>query len=293
MALARRALARNDWLPVATALLRAAADPLRSLYEPGDLAWWSACDAEVARVEASAWYDARGRPAACLVLADEGASLAADLFRAPGLGRSAEADVLTPACGALAAAATAHGKPVEILAHPDDRVLGAALRTAGFVRDPSGDIVQTLRAATPEPGPPVLPAGLAWADAAGGRGPFPRAARRAARIAADLATVPGYDPGLDLAVLAADGAVAAHALGWYDAERRIGLFEPVRTEDAFQRRGLARALLAEGLRRMAARGATWVKVGHRADNAPAAALYADAGFGAVFVKQDYRCDGGG
>ena len=68
-----------------------------------------------------------------------------------------------------------------------------------------------------------------------------------------------YDPALDLAVSAADGQVAGYALFWFDPVTKVGMVEPMRVEDEYQRRGLARAMLAAGLDRLAARGALRLK----------------------------------
>jgi ribosomal protein S18 acetylase RimI-like enzyme len=50
----------------------------------------------------------------------------------------------------------------------------------------------------------------------------------------------------------------------------------MRVEDAFQRRGLARAMIAEGAARLASRGAERLKVGFSTD--AARALYTSAGY---------------
>ena len=50
-----------------------------------------------------------------------------------------------------------------------------------------------------------------------------------------------YDPALDLAVETADGEVAGYALFWFDPVTKVGLVEPMRVEDAYQRRGLAQS----------------------------------------------------
>jgi predicted N-acetyltransferase YhbS len=85
-----------------------------------------------------------------------------------------------------------------------------------------------------------------------------------------------YDPALDLAVEAADGQVAGYALFWIDSVTQVGLVEPMRVEDAYQRRGLARALLTTGLDRLAKRGARRLKVSYATE--PARRLYVGAGF---------------
>ena len=57
----------------------------------------------------------------------------------------------------------------------------------------------------------------------------------------------------------------------FDAATKVGLVEPVRVDDKFQRRGLARAMLSAGIDRLVTRGAQRVKVSYETD--AAAALY--------------------
>jgi ribosomal protein S18 acetylase RimI-like enzyme len=64
---------------------------------------------------------------------------------------------------------------------------------------------------------------------------------------------PGYDPDLDTVVVAPDGRFAAFTMGWIDPANRVGTFEPVGTHREFQRRGLGKAALLEGMRRLQAR----------------------------------------
>jgi predicted N-acetyltransferase YhbS len=85
-----------------------------------------------------------------------------------------------------------------------------------------------------------------------------------------------YDPALDLAVRTDDGEAAGYALFWFDAVTRVGLVEPMRVEEDYQRRGIARALLSAGLERLAQRGARGLKVSYATDIARA--LYIGAGF---------------
>ena len=85
-----------------------------------------------------------------------------------------------------------------------------------------------------------------------------------------------YDPTLDLAVEDAAGRVAGYALFWFDRTTRVGLLEPMRVEDEYQRRGLARMLLTNGLDRLGRAGARRLKVGFETD--AARNLYVGAGF---------------
>ena len=66
---------------------------------------------------------------------------------------------------------------------------------------------------------------------------------------------PGYDPQLDLMVVGPGTMFAGGCLCWYDDVNKVGLFEPVGIRPTHRRRGLAKALLCEGLRQLQARGA--------------------------------------
>ena len=60
----------------------------------------------------------------------------------------------------------------------------------------------------------------------------------------------------------------------------VGLFEPVATHPDFQGKGLGKAVMAEGLRRMKAAGMKRAQVGFDPTNVAALALYTSMGFGA-------------
>ena len=62
----------------------------------------------------------------------------------------------------------------------------------------------------------------------------------------------------------------------FDHTTQVGLLEPMRVEDEYQRRGLARVLLTTGLDRLARKGARRLKVGFETD--AARNLYFGAGF---------------
>jgi mycothiol synthase len=66
----------------------------------------------------------------------------------------------------------------------------------------------------------------------------------------NIQTAPLYRRDLDLVAVASDGAVGAFCTVWFDDVTRSAVFEPVATAPAHQRRGLARALMTEGLRRL-------------------------------------------
>jgi RimJ/RimL family protein N-acetyltransferase len=89
-------------------------------------------------------------------------------------------------------------------------------------------------------------------------------------------------------VRAPDGEVAAYALFWADPETGVGLVEPMRTEDRYQRQGLATRLLGAGLDRLTACGCTRLKVTYMVDNEAARRLYLGAGFKPDSTDRTYR-----
>lgn len=88
---------------------------------------------------------------------------------------------------------------------------------------------------------------------------------------------PSFRAYIDLAVVAPDGTFAAYVGIPYDAVNRRGIFEPVCTHPAHQRRGLGMALMQEGLHRLAQLGAQDVIV-ETGRAAAANALYNSLGF---------------
>jgi predicted N-acetyltransferase YhbS len=106
--------------------------------------------------------------------------------------------------------------------------------------------------------------------------PHPMIARNGELVEPRLRRCSLYNPSLDLAVEDADGRVAGYALFWFDDTTLVGLLEPMRVEDEYQRRGVARMVLTNGLDRLARKGARHLKVGFETD--AARNLYLGAGF---------------
>ncbi len=102
--------------------------------------------------------------------------------------------------------------------------------------------------------------------------PHPMTGRNGAEVEARLRTCSLYRPELDLMVRAPDGEVAGYSLYWADDVTGVGLLEPMRTEEAHERRGIASHMLAAGLDLLAACGCQRLKV---ANDIP---LYLRAGF---------------
>lgn len=89
-----------------------------------------------------------------------------------------------------------------------------------------------------------------------------------------------YRADLDCIAVAPDGRVAAYCVAWLDEENRVGELEPVGAQADFRRLGLASAVCAFALRRLAEEGATRAVVYARGDDEYLApkALYESLGF---------------
>jgi ribosomal protein S18 acetylase RimI-like enzyme len=99
---------------------------------------------------------------------------------------------------------------------------------------------------------------------------------------------PGFHRDRELVVVAPDGRFAAFLIYWLDPISKSGLFEPVGCHRDFQRRGLTKALMLEGLRCMAAHGMDIAIVKHFAGNEAASSLYRSVGFTIKYRIADFR-----
>jgi GNAT superfamily N-acetyltransferase len=77
----------------------------------------------------------------------------------------------------------------------------------------------------------------------------------------NIQNAPLYRRDLDIVAVAQDGAIAAFCTAWFDDVTRSGVFEPVATVPVHQRRGLGKAVMTEGLRRLQRMGAVVASVG--------------------------------
>jgi ribosomal protein S18 acetylase RimI-like enzyme len=73
--------------------------------------------------------------------------------------------------------------------------------------------------------------------------------------------LPLYRRDLDLVAVTSEGELASFCTLWYDDATRSGYFEPVGTAPEHQQRGLAKAVMCEGLRRLQRMGGTVASVG--------------------------------
>jgi len=101
---------------------------------------------------------------------------------------------------------------------------------------------------------------------------------------------PIYDPELDIVAVRSDGQVGAFCIVWTDPVNQVGLFEPVGTHPEFQRQGLGRAVMLEGLCRLIERSMKSAIVSTFEDNAPAIKLYESVGFQVINRLGTYEKD---
>ncbi len=212
-------------------------------------------------------------PVAGVLLTDWFRAWECDVIVVPGVSTVTLPNVWARAVEAIRALAL---ESVEVLAREDDVELLGLLSGAGFVAgdDRSGI---TWMNAQHRPVVAPLPDGFVLKDRAlDMTRPHPMRRRSGEEVEARLQQCSLYDPALDLVVEAADRQAAGYALFWFDPVTEVGMVEPMRVEDPYQRRGLGRVLLTAGLDRLAKRGARRLKVGYGTD--AGRGLYVGAGF---------------
>jgi ribosomal protein S18 acetylase RimI-like enzyme len=274
----------RDALGLATELAHRVrlAEPTAGLWEAADFQWWWRMPRPSDEVAQAFWLDADG-PIAGVLLTTWRNAWGLDPLVVPGPGAPS-----TPPLAEILAVGVerADGLGVERLetqVRDDDPGTAEALAALGFeASDDHGGV--TWMDGARRPAAPEVPAGFEVVDRSrAGDAPHPMERRNGPEVAARLRQVPLYDPALDLAIRVASsgeagrvGEAAGYALFWFDPVTLVGMLEPMRVEDAWQRRGLARTLLLHGLARLADRGATRFKVSYETE--PARALYTGAGF---------------
>lgn len=99
----------------------------------------------------------------------------------------------------------------------------------------------------------------------------------------------GYTPDLDLVMTAPGGSLAAFCICWIGSVQGqiVGQVEPLGVHPDYQNLGLGRILLAEGLRRMQAHGATTALIEAYSTNAVSQHLYHAVGFRTVYEAAAY------
>lgn len=186
---------------------------------------------------------------------------------------------------------------LEVPAWDYDLPLRALLRERGYEELAAGTWLRRLRFGprTPSLEAPGVEAGYvlrataeASPDADCGRmaallnASFGRSIHTAVEYRTFVTRSPSFRHDLNLVAVAPDGSFAAHAGFTLDGANRHGIIEPVCTHPDHRQRGLGRALILEGLRRLRDLGAATCDV-ETGDMVPANALYRSIGF-----SEEYR-----
>jgi predicted N-acetyltransferase YhbS len=272
-----------DYLALVTDLLHRArlADAEAGVWEAADLQWWWRTPRRSDAIDQLLWIDAEG-PVAGVVLTDWDRAWGCDPIVVPGVSTIRLSTVWARAVEAIESLEL---EVVEVLARDDDPEMLNLLAGSGFVADDERSGITWMNAED-RPDVAALPEEFVLVDRAQETTkPHPMRRRSGESVEGRLRQCSLYDPALDLAVEAADGDVAGYSLFWFDPVTEVGLLEPMRVEDAYQRRGLARAMLGAGLDRLARRGARRLKVGYVTD--VARGLYVGAGFRVTSTSRSY------
>jgi GNAT superfamily N-acetyltransferase len=273
-----------EYLALATELLQRArlADADAGIWEAADLQWWWRTPRQSDKIDQLFWLDDEG-PVAGVVFTEWGRAWGCDPIVVPG-----SSAVSLPAVWARAVEAidSLGLQTVETLVRDDDHDLRSLAADAGFAADDDRSGIMWMDARE-RPDVAALPDAFVLVDRSQRTTrPHPMRRRNGELVEIRLRQTSLYDPGLDLAVETGDGDVVGYALFWFDPVTAVGLVEPMRVEDAYQRRGLARAMLTAGVDRLAERGARRVKVGYVTD--AACSLYVGAGFSVTSTTRSYR-----
>jgi GNAT superfamily N-acetyltransferase len=263
-----------EYLVLATELLQRVrlTDAEAGVWEAADLQWWWRTPRPSDTIDQLFWIDDYG-PVAGVVLTDWGRAWGCDPIVVSSVSTVSLPTVWARAVEAVDVLGL---EAVEVLARDDDSELPSLLAGAGFVADDYQSGITWMNAED-RPDVAAPPEGFVLVDRSQETTrPHPMRRRSGEEVEARLLQCSLYDPGLDLAVETADGQFAGYALFWFDPVTEVGLVEPMRVEDAYQRRGLARAMLTAGLDRLGRRGARRLKVGYATD--VARGLYVGAGF---------------
>jgi predicted N-acetyltransferase YhbS len=267
----RKTLRGLERLNATTTVLQRArlADPLAGMWEAADVQWWWGRPRVTDQLALPVWFDEFG-PVAAVGLTAEKATWQIDVFAVPSIVKEEEIWTAT-----FEATAEPRSDVLEMLVREVDASLADLALRSGFTMSEKLSGTFWMDA---DHRPLVTNVdGFAIVDRVERVDrPHPMIARNGELIEQRLRQCSLYDSTLDLAVEDADGTVAGYALFWFDHTTLVGLLEPMRVADDYQRRGLARLLLTSGLDRLARKGARRLKVGFQTD--AARNLYFGAGF---------------
>ena len=273
-----------DALNLASALLQRMrlADPLAGVWEAADVQWWWGIPRSSDRVDQIFWADERGPVAGVYATSWRNDRWEINPIIVPGIS-SVSPNAVWQTTQDIGEQYAPNGYDVPF--GDDDAAFRTFASASGLVAGDSDWTGWMPASDVPEVAP--LPEGFTIVDRRQRADqPHPMAARNGESIAARLSQLSLYDPSLDLAIETEDGRHAAYILFWIDPVTNVGMIEPVRTEDDFQRRGLARALITYGMNLLVEKGATRLKVSWETE--AAGALYSRVGFQVQSTSTWYR-----
>jgi predicted N-acetyltransferase YhbS len=268
-----------EYLEAVTTLLQRvrASHPTAGVYEAADFQWWWRTPRPTDDIPQLFWFD-DGRPEAAVIATDWGDSVSHTIIVMPDASPDWAAHVIERG---LAHAGHVGVEMVEFVVDRSDEVMVGALASHGFSQL-EDEMVDSWLAADARPPVSALASGFRLANRPDMLDtPHHMSGRSGPQVEDRLRKTSLYRPDLDLVVLDEEDRVAAYGLFWFDPVTATGLVEPMRTEDIFQRRGLARHVLTAGLDRLAQAGAERIKIAFEPDNVPARKLYTDVGFVSV------------
>jgi ribosomal protein S18 acetylase RimI-like enzyme len=181
--------------------------------------------------------------------------------------------------------------------YEQDHVRNAMLQAFGYQRVEDEFLACHRLAVTDAPSPRPLPPGYTVRGFAGeseiqSRVDAHRSAFHPSKMTVDkhrkVMASPTYRQALDLVCAAPDGAIAACSIVWFDEVNRVGIFEPVGCHADHQRKGLASAVMIEGLRRIHALGGTVAHVMSHGEDSAGALTYRSLGFEVIGRLYQWR-----
>lgn len=282
MPMQERQVAELDYLNLVTLLLQRARqeDPNAGVWEAADLQWWWRRDQHPDPANQTFWLE-DGVPCAAAIFTNWGDRWGCDVITT---GVDDEL-VWTSALERVDALAD---KPVDVTLNEDDVDLIERVTAAGFAATDEV-AVPTWMTAAERPKPTPLARGFELvARSDDPTRPHPMIGRNGEHVADRLRECSLYRSELDLALYAPNGDVAGYGLFWADPITGVGLVEPMRTEDRYQGRGLARHLLTSGVERLSAQGCSQLKVTYMTGNEASRRLYLGSGFHASPADRTYR-----
>lgn len=255
------------------------AHPTAGLYDAAEVQWWWAQTARwTDRLGQLVWFDERGQPVAAVI-----ATAFRDVTQLdPIVMPDATAEWVVHVMDRGLAHANGAGIGSVVLELDSlDQVLRRFLVARNFAIEDGGGVVESWLTATDRP--PVSPLADGYSlrrrlDISGRVHHIANVRRHHSDPEARLRQTSLYRPDLDLVVYDGHDDVAAYGLFWYDPATRVGVAEPMRTEDDHQGRGLARHVLTSGIDRLVAAGAERIKICFEPDNPVSTHLYLSTGF---------------